>query len=90
MKFLFNDYTNNPDDFLISQRIDQLCIIYSKSEVRAAVCLLHVGLESKQHVIVLHLNNIIITYGLNATLDVLAMHGINDRTIDFNLNDKVG
>ena len=83
MKFLFNDYTNNPDDFLISQRIDQ-------SEVRAAVCLLHVGLESKQHVIVLHLNNIIITYGLNATLDVLAMHGINDRTIDFNLNDKVG
>lgn len=90
MNKLQNDYTNNPVDYLISQRIDQLCITYSKAQLRAAVYLLNAGLESNQHIIVLHLNNVINTYGFEALSSVLSLYNINDSNLDFNVDDKAG
>lgn len=89
VSYLITDLANNPDHYLISFRIEQLILIYSKPELRAAIYLLDVGLESKQRIIVMHLNNLINTFGFEAFTDVLKLFDLSPSKLDFNQNDKV-
>lgn len=79
---------NNPDDLAISIHISNLILFFSKAEVRAAVYLWQLGLESKQHVIIRHLNNIALTYSVDQVNDILKLFNIDDKNLDMSQDDK--
>ena len=88
VSYIQTDLTCNPDHYLISFRINQLILIYSKPELRAAVYLLDVGLESKQHIIVMHLMNLINTFGNESFNEVLDLFELSPVKLDFNQDDR--
>lgn len=82
---------NLPDDGCISYALKNIINTYSLPQLRAALVMRDNGLESTSCMILVHLDNLELTYGYSVLSDVLKLFGITDyKTIDFNIDDKVG
>lgn len=69
---------NEPTDYTLSIHITNLILFWSRSEVRAAVCMLENGFKSKNSLLFVRLSQLKAFYGCKAFTAALRLSGIDD------------
>ncbi len=80
---------NEPESYQLSIHLGNLIATYSKPELRAAIALMDLSLESTNAPLLARLQQLVKFYGQDLFTHVLQLHGISNwNNIDFNQDDK--